>query len=138
MSKSRIFRVSAAISSAICATVISQSAIADGSGNPFAMTPLSDGYKLVAEGKCGEGKCGGSMKGAKGREGMCGMKRMDVDGDGNVTREEFMQGHAAMFDRIDTNGDGVLDADERSAQMKMMMQKKGKCGEGKCGQGMKQ
>ena len=138
MSSSRIFRVSAAISGAICAAVVSQSAIADGGGNPFAMTPLSDGYKVVAEGKCGEGKCGGSMKGAKGREGKCGMMRMDVDGDGNVTRAEFMQGHAAVFDRIDTNGDGVLDADERSAHMKMMRQKMGKCGEGKCGQDKEQ
>jgi hypothetical protein len=44
---------------------------------------------------------------------MCGMRRMDANGDGRVTREEFMQGHEAMFDSMDRNGDGVLDPDER-------------------------
>ena len=42
------------------------------------------------------------------------MERMDANGDGKVTREEFMQGHDAMFDAMDTNGDGVIDAEERS------------------------
>ncbi|MDC9724882.1 MAG: low-complexity protein, partial [Gammaproteobacteria bacterium] len=30
--------------------------------NPFASTELSSGYMQVAEGKCGEAKCGGNMK----------------------------------------------------------------------------
>ncbi|HAJ93154.1 MAG TPA: hypothetical protein DCO71_11170, partial [Gammaproteobacteria bacterium] len=81
----------------------------------------------------GEGKCGAGKD--KGAEGKCGMGRMDSDGDGNVTREEFTKGHEAMFDKIDTNGDGVIDAAERAAQMSKMMgfKKDGKCGEGKCG-----
>jgi uncharacterized low-complexity protein len=99
--------------------------------NPFTMQPLSSGYMMLAEGKCGEGKCGT----AKGSEGKCGMGRMDTDGDGNVTREEFMKGHEAMFDKIDTNGDGVIDEAERAAQMAKMkgFMQGGKCGEGKCG-----
>jgi uncharacterized low-complexity protein len=106
--------------------------------NPFAMSELSSGYLVaeMAEGKCGagmkmdkEGKCGAQQKAVK--EGKCGMENLDADGDGNVTREEFMQGHAGMFSKLDANGDGVLDADEQGAGMKMMQE--GKCGEGKCG-----
>ncbi len=35
--------------------------------------------------------------------------RMDVDGDGDVTRDEW----AAAFDKLDTNGDGVLNQEDR-------------------------
>lgn len=40
--------------------------------NPFATTELQTGYKVAAkaEGKCGEGKCGGDKKAAG--EGKCG------------------------------------------------------------------
>lgn len=37
------------------------------------------------------------------------LAEMDVDQDGRVTREEW-KGPAALFDGLDTNGDGVLDA----------------------------
>jgi uncharacterized low-complexity protein len=95
------------------------------------MKPLSSGYMMLAEGKCGEGKCGAG----KGGEGKCGMGRMDADGDGKVTRDEFMQGHEAMFDKIDQNGDGVIDQAEQEAHLKKMQgfMDTGKCGEGKCG-----
>lgn len=105
--------------------------IASATGNPFSMEPLSGGYMMLAEGKCGEGKCGGSK--GKGMEGSCGMSRMDADGDGNVTHDEFMQGHEAMFKGIDTNNDGVIDASERGAHMNMRRGMKGKGAEGKCG-----
>jgi len=60
---------------------------------------------------------------------------MDADGDGKVTKDEFMQGHEAMFHKIDSNGDGVIDQQERDAHMKKMkgFMQGGKCGEGKCG-----
>ncbi len=88
------------------------------------MSELSSGYMVaeMAEGKCGarmksqEGKCGASKTSAeegKCGEGKCGMKMMDADGDGNVTREEFMQGHDAMFGKMDANGDGVIDAESK-------------------------
>lgn len=103
--------------------------------NPFSMQPLSSGYMTLAEGKCGEGS--GAAKGAEGKggEGKCGMGRMDADSDGKVTRDEFMQGHEAMFEKIDQNADGVIDQTERDTHMQQMRQfmKEGKCGPGKFG-----
>jgi uncharacterized low-complexity protein len=120
---------------------LANNTIATAAENPFSMQPLSSGYMLLAEGKCGEGKCGAGMGAAsksdegKCGEGRCGMNRMDADGDGNVTKDEFMQGHDAMFEKIDENDDGVIDQTEREVHMKKMMGflKEGKCGEGKCG-----
>jgi uncharacterized low-complexity protein len=44
---------------------------ADVQANPFEFQQLVSGYQLdAAEGKCGEGKCGGDAKGKK--EGKCG------------------------------------------------------------------
>ncbi len=110
---------------------LTNTAIANAAENPFSMKPVSNGYLMLAQGKCGEGKCGAG----KGLEGKCGMAIMDADGDGKVTKDEFMQGHEAMFGKIDQNGDGVLDQTERDAHMKEMrsFMKEGKCGEGKCG-----
>ncbi|BBN82052.1 hypothetical protein PA25_20370 [Pseudoalteromonas sp. A25] len=43
----------------------------DANANPFAFQAMTAGYQLDgAEGKCGEGKCGGEHKGKK--EGKCG------------------------------------------------------------------
>ncbi len=107
--------------------------ITNAAENPFSMKSLSSGYVTLAKGKCGEGKCGAGK--SKGGEGKCGMARMDADGDGKVTKDEFMQGHEAMFHKIDQNGDGVIDQAEREAHMGKMkgFMKGGKCGEGKCG-----
>ena len=95
--------------------------VTSASENPFSMKPLSGGHVMLAEGKCGAGKAG---------EGRCGMGRMDADGDGNVSRDEFMQGHEAMFDKIDQNDDGVIDPQERAVHMNNM---KGFMQDGKCG-----
>ena len=104
--------------------------ISHAADNPFAMQRVSGGQTILAEAKCGEGKCGG----AKGEEGRCGLYRMDADGDGKVSKEEFMKGHEGMFEHIDSNGDGFIDESERNAHMKEMFgSMKGKCGEGKCG-----
>ena len=118
---------------AVFTVSLANTTITNAAENPFSIKSVSGGYIMLAEGKCGEGKCGASND--KGAEGKCGMARMDADGDGKVTREEFMKGHEAMFDKIDTNGDGVIDSAERAAQMSKMMgfMKEGKCGEGKCG-----
>ncbi|MGH8455293.1 MAG: HvfA family oxazolone/thioamide-modified RiPP metallophore [Nevskiales bacterium] len=80
-------------------------------GAIFQAADLPSGYTLLAEGKCGEGKCGAEKKAGEGKcgEGKCGaeaFKKMDKDADGKLTLEEFMAGHKAA---------------------------EGKCGEGKCG-----
>lgn len=43
------------------------------------------------------------------------LERMDINGDGNLTREEAQQGRAQWFDRLDANGDGQLTVEEREA-----------------------
>ena len=90
--------------------------------NPFGYSQLTGGYLIAdhAGGSNPEGKCG---------QGKCGVKRMDTDGDGKVSKDEFMKVHKdeSKFAALDTNHDGFLDADE----IKKMNE--GKCGEGKCG-----
>lgn len=110
--------------------------------NPFSMQPLSSGYMVAMEGKCGEGKCGeGKCGGAKAsddgkaQDRQCRMHSMDADSDGKISREEFMTNHDAKFDRIDANGDGMLDEGEFEAYRaeKYGKRMEGKCGEGRCG-----
>ena len=113
MSSKSITRPVAMTACAVFAVSLARVVVADPAANPFAMTPLSGARLMLAEGKCGEGKCG---------EGKCGMKRMDANGDGKVTKDEFMQGHEAMFDSMDANGDGVIDAGEHQGH-----HRRGKC-----------
>ena len=114
MSDTRIPRLSVIASAAVVAALCVHPVVADSGENPFTtMAPVT-----LAQGRCG-------------------MDRMDLDGDGNVTKEEFRQGHEAVFSTTDSNGDGVLDADERNAHREMMRQRKGRCGAGKCGRGGK-
>ncbi len=107
---------------------LANTTISNAAENPFSMVPLSGANIMLAEGKCGQGKCGGG-------KGKCGMSRMDADGDGKVTKDEFMKGHEVKFEEIDQNKDGVIDPAERGAHMqkKRGFMKEGKCGEGKCG-----
>ena len=44
-----------------------------------------------------------------------GFQRMDANGDGKVSLDEFVQGRRAQFKRLDTNGDGKLSMDEIQA-----------------------
>ena len=77
----------------------------------------------AAEGKCGEGKCGANGAGAKTAEGKCGegkcgdasFAKTDADGDGRVSRAEFLAvapGRAADFPKIDVDGDGFISEKE--------------------------
>ena len=68
------------------AVSISASPLVNAAENPFAMTDLGhSAYMLVgndAEGKCGEGKCGGEKKEAEGKcgEGKCGGEKKEAEG----------------------------------------------------------
>ena len=58
----------------------------------------------------------GKHKHAKGKR---IFKRMDKDGDGQVTRDESYTAWSAWFARIDTNGDLVVTTDEVNAHRQM-------------------
>jgi uncharacterized low-complexity protein len=64
---------------AAVATSFAIGSVAQAADNPFAMQKLDAGYQLAqadkkADGKCGEGKCGGAKKAAddKKKDGKCG------------------------------------------------------------------
>jgi len=99
--------------------------IASAAENPFALTGLASGYQVaqaakMPAGKCGQGMCGAMKKTAP--EAKCGAAMLDANKDGKISKDEFVNGHAAMFDTLDTNKDGSLD----QAEMGKMMS--GKCG----------
>lgn len=45
------------------------------------------------------------------------MKMMDTDGDHLVTREEFLNHHRAIFNKLDTSADQQIDAQEWVAKV---------------------
>jgi hypothetical protein len=53
------------------------------------------------------------------------MMRWDANGDGRLARDEAPDRMRDHFDRIDTNGDGVIDADEIEAMAERMQQRRG-------------
>ena len=67
-------------------TSLASTTVANAAENPFVMSELSGGYMVaeMAEGKCGEGKCGAEKKmdkEGKCGEGKCGAeKKMDKEG----------------------------------------------------------
>jgi uncharacterized low-complexity protein len=100
--------------------------IASAAENPFALTGLASGYQVaqagkMPAGKCGQGMCGASMK-PKAAVGACGAAMLDANKDGKISKDEFVNGHAAMFDALDTNKDGALDQAEFGKMVP------GKCG----------
>jgi len=75
--------------------------------NPFASTELSSGYLQLAEGKCGEAKCGADKKAKK--EGKCGEAKCGAD------KKASKEGKC---------GEAKCGANKKA---------EGKCGEAKCG-----
>ena len=82
MSKKTVLKPVAVALGAAFVTSLAGTSIANAAENPFGMTELSSGYMVTekAEGKCGEGKCGGEKKEAK--EGKCGEGKMKKEGEG--------------------------------------------------------
>ena len=106
MSKKIVTPLAAAIGTAFALSIAAAPASAD--VNPFGMTDLSAGYQQVAEGKCGEGKCGAQKKATKkGTEAKCGA--------GMKATAEEMEGKCGAQKKAVKKGT------------------EGKCGEGKCG-----
>jgi uncharacterized low-complexity protein len=93
-------------------TTLAATPVANAADNPFAMSELSSGYMVaeMAEGKCGEGKCGGdkAKSEAEGKcgEGKCGGDKAKTDAEGKC-------------------GEGKCGGEMKATE--------GKCGEGKCG-----
>ncbi len=59
-------------------------------GAVFQVADLPSGYTMVAEGKCGEGKCGGEKKAEEGKcgEGKCGAENKAGTGSADKKAEE--------------------------------------------------
>ena len=58
--------------------------------------------------------------------------KFNTDGNDFLSKEEFEAGHKAMFEKMDANKDGFIEASELKDMHKCG---EGKCGEGKCGKG---
>ena len=58
------------------------------------------------------------------------MQKIDTDGDGKISKSEFVNSHEERFSKMDTNGDGYLEREEmKAAKQKMREKFKGKRGE---------
>lgn len=66
----------------------------------------------TSDGMMGGGMMGGDMKGMMNMMNMMNMmshmKTMDANGDGMLSKEEFVKTHEAMFDSMPTNKDGLV------------------------------
>lgn len=52
------------------------------------------------------------------------MKRMDADGNGELTLQELQTGQLKRFADVDSNGDGAVDADEMKAHIMKRMERR--------------
>ena len=76
-------------------TAMGSAGIVSADNSPFGMQNLESGYMQVAEGKCGEGKCGGKKaKEAKCGEGKCGNKKHKEGKCGEKKHKEAKCGEA--------------------------------------------
>ena len=66
--------VAVSLGAAVLLGMSAASMAAPAEANPFVSQQLNGGYQVLAEGKCGEGKCGGSKASSEGKcgEGKCG------------------------------------------------------------------
>ena len=56
------------------------------------------------------------------------MQQADTNGDGNISKQEFMANCEKRFQKIDANGDGQISQQERQQMKAQMMQHKGQMG----------
>ncbi|MFT7245580.1 MAG: putative low-complexity protein [Candidatus Azotimanducaceae bacterium] len=100
--------------------------------NPFSATEMPSGYMQLAEGSCGEGKCGGDKAKAK-AEGSCGGDKAEAEGSCGGDKAEA-EGSCGG-DKAEAEGSCGGDKAEAEGSCGGDKAKtEGKCGEGKCGQ----
>ena len=71
---------------------------------------------LTAAPSWAEEAAGGRMGGRGGHNPGQMLQQMDTDGDGSVSKAEFVAGAEARFTKMDKNGDGVLTKDDMPAR----------------------
>ncbi len=75
----------------------------------------------------------GGHDGKKGNRFEKMFEKQDIDGNGEVSKEEFLKGAEERFAKMDLNGDGVITKEEAKENMEKMREKmkehKGKKGE---------
>ena len=114
--------IALAASAVLTAGIALSPTLASADTNPFASAELSSGYMQLAEGKCGEAKCGADKKKA---EGKCGEAKCGAD--------KKAEGSCGA-DKADKEGScGEDKADKEGSCGEDKAEKEGKCGEGKCG-----
>lgn len=85
--------------------------------------PKKEEHRVVIICHKGPGGIGGPEHGGPAKHEMMFMrmhgdgKKLDANGDGTITREEFLAFHGSMFDEMDKNHDGKLSADEMHHDM---------------------
>ena len=67
----------------------------------------------------------GGPRGMPGRFGQRMFARLDTNGDGFISRDEYRAQAAERFDRMDANKDGKIDPEERQAARDAMMDRMG-------------
>jgi len=143
----------ATIGTVLASTLSLGNAVAE--SNPFAMTEMNSGYMQVAkaemscgakmkkEAACGEGKCGGMMKGKDGKKGMesaCGAMMKAKEAKCGEAKCGSMMKDGKMKKGMESSCGAMMKGKEGACGMgaeKMNKMSEGKCGEGKCGGMMK-
>lgn len=82
----------------------------------FARLDADNNGQLTREEMRADRGARGEHRGRRGHRGGPdgGFRGADANNDGNITREEFLARPIAMFERLDANSNGVIEASERS------------------------
>lgn len=82
---------------------------------------MADAAQARGKSKRPEGAGGGPGPGGGGER---GLERADTNNDGKISRDEFVNGPMPMFDRLDANKNGTIEATELESARAMMARRK--------------